>query len=66
LTGRLRSRLLNFEAIIGVPEIFNTDQGSQFTGQDFTQALKDAGVATPWTYTGKATRLPRRHEHQPD
>ena len=20
----------------------------------------------PWTYTGKATRLPRRHEHQPD
>ena len=29
----------------GVPEIFNTDQGSQFTGQDFTQALKDAGVA---------------------
>ena len=29
----------------GMPEIFNTDQGSQFTGQDFTQALKDAGVA---------------------
>ena len=29
----------------GVPEIFNTDQGSQFTGQDFTQTLKDAGVA---------------------
>ncbi len=29
----------------GVPEIFNTDQGSQFTGQDFTQTLKDAGVS---------------------
>jgi len=28
----------------GVPEIFNTDQGSQFTGQDFTHTLKDAGV----------------------
>jgi putative transposase len=26
------------------PQIFNTDQGSQFTSSDFTQALKDAGV----------------------
>ena len=25
----------------GVPEIFNTDQGSQFTSNDFTQVLKD-------------------------
>jgi len=25
----------------GVPEIFNTDQGSQFTSDDFTQVLKD-------------------------
>jgi putative transposase len=25
----------------GMPEIFNTDQGSQFTSDDFTQALKD-------------------------
>ncbi len=29
----------------GRPEIFNTDQGSQFTGFEFTGALKDAGVA---------------------
>ena len=29
----------------GSPEIFNTDQGSQFTSLDFTGALKDAGVA---------------------
>lgn len=29
----------------GVPEIFNTDQGSQFTSLEFTQVLKDAGVA---------------------
>ena len=29
----------------GRPEIFNTDQGSQFTSLDFTGALGDAGVA---------------------
>lgn len=29
----------------GPPEIFNTDQGSQFTSLEFTQALKDADVA---------------------
>ena len=28
----------------GVPEIFNTDQGSQFTSLEFIQAPKDAGV----------------------
>ena len=26
------------------PEIFNTDQGSQYTGKAFTGALKDHGV----------------------
>jgi putative transposase len=29
----------------GKPEIFNTDQGSQFTSLDFTGVLKDANVA---------------------
>ncbi len=29
----------------GRPEIFNTDQGSQFTGHEFTRVLIDAGVA---------------------
>ena len=29
----------------GKPEVFNTDQGSQFTSLDFTNVLKDAGVA---------------------
>ncbi len=29
----------------GEPEIFNTDQGSQFTSLDFTAVLKKAGVA---------------------
>ena len=28
----------------GSPEIFNTDQGSQFTSDDFIQVLKQAGV----------------------
>jgi putative transposase len=28
----------------GKPEIFNTDQGSQFTSHEFTQALKDADI----------------------
>jgi putative transposase len=30
---------------INTPEIFNTDQGSQFTSDDFTGILKDKGVA---------------------
>lgn len=29
----------------GSPEIFNTDQGAQFTSNDFTQPLKDHGIA---------------------
>jgi putative transposase len=29
----------------GVPEIFNTDQGSQFTSTDFTDLLKGNGIA---------------------
>jgi putative transposase len=28
----------------GTPEIFNTDQGSQFTSTEFTSVLKDAGI----------------------
>lgn len=31
-------------ALYGSPEIFNTDQGSQFTSLEFTQVLKEAGV----------------------
>jgi putative transposase len=30
--------------IHGAPEIFNTDQGSQFTSSDFTGALKEHGI----------------------
>ena len=28
----------------GRPEVFNTDQGSQFTSREFTQMLEDSGV----------------------
>ena len=31
-------------AYYGKPEIFNTDQGSQFTSNDFTQVLKNEGI----------------------
>ncbi|QAR34007.1 IS3 family transposase [Geovibrio thiophilus] len=34
----------------GTPEIFNTDQGSQFTSYEFTQTLKDAGIKTGGTH----------------
>jgi putative transposase len=37
----LREALAKF----GPPEIFNTDQGSQFTSEDWTTPLKTAGVA---------------------
>ena len=30
----------------GQPEIFNTDQGCQFTSQEFTEVLKDPGIQT--------------------
>lgn len=36
----LEEALRNF----GQPEIFNTDQGSQFTSSEFTDVLKDAGI----------------------
>jgi putative transposase len=29
---------------LGRPQVFNTDQGSQFTSDDFTEILKDAGI----------------------
>ena len=31
-------------ALYGKPEIFNTDQGSQFTGEAFTQTLSECGI----------------------
>ena len=33
----------------GAPEIFNTDQGAQFTSDAFTDVLKSANVKSVWT-----------------
>lgn len=38
----------------GTPEIFNTDQGSQFTSQDFTLPLKSQDVAISMDGKGRA------------
>ena len=35
------------------PEIFNTDQGSQFTSLEFTSVRKDSGVAISMDRTGR-------------
>ena len=39
------SRLWRKRRIGWPPEIFNTDQGSQFTSREFTRVLEDAGIA---------------------
>lgn len=38
----------------GVPEIFNTDQGVQYTGQAFTGVLKDKGIRISMDGKGRA------------
>lgn len=39
---------------VGRPEIFNSDQGSQFTSEAFTSILQDAGVAISMDGRGRA------------
>lgn len=36
------------------PEIFNSDQGSQFTSQSFTQLLLERGIQISWDGRGRA------------
>src|SRR5690606_18967708 len=38
----------------GTPEIFNTDQGSQFTGKAFTEVLKAKGIRISMDGRGRA------------
>jgi len=38
----------------GTPEIFNTDQGAQFTSRDFTQVLLDRDIAISMDGRGRA------------
>ena len=39
---------------LGVPEVFNSDQGTQFTSESFTSVLKDAGVRISMDGVGRA------------
>ena len=39
----------------GVPDVYNTDQGSQFTSDDFTGALKARGIAISMDGRGRAS-----------
>ena len=39
----------------GIPEIFNTDQGSQFTSNQFSQAVIDSGAKLSMDGKGRAT-----------
>ena len=38
----------------GKPDIFNTDQGRQFTSEDFTPVLRDAGIKISMDGRGRA------------
>jgi putative transposase len=39
---------------MATPEIFNTDQGAQFTSHEFTDRLKAAGIRISWDGRGRA------------
>ena len=45
LEGRFCLEALDEALSLGRPEIFNTDQGSQFTAQEYTDRLEEAGIA---------------------
>jgi putative transposase len=47
-------RALEKSLLVSVPEVFNTDQGSQFTSTDFTQRLEQAGIAISMDGRGRA------------
>jgi putative transposase len=45
---------LEVALMIGRPKIFNSDQGSQFTGSRFTSALVACGISISWDGKGRA------------
>lgn len=45
---------LNRALDFGTPEIFNTDQGAQFTSNEFTSVLLDKGIAISMDGRGRA------------
>ena len=46
----------------GKPEIFNTDQGSQFTSDDFTSRLLDRAIRISRDGRGRSVRTRRYRE----
>jgi len=54
LEGRFCLEALEEALAQGRPEIFNTDQGSQFTARDYTSRLEEAGIAVSQDGRGRA------------
>src|SRR5262245_29375335 len=54
LEGRFCLEALDEALARGKPEIFNTDQGSQFTSHEYTGRLEEAGVAVSRDGRGRA------------
>jgi putative transposase len=54
LEGRFCVEALDEALSTGRPEIFNTDQGSQFTSREYTERLEEAGVAVSRDGRGRA------------
>jgi putative transposase len=54
LDGRFCLEALDEALAVGRPEIFNTDQGSQFTAQEYAGSLEEAGIAVSRDGRGRA------------
>jgi putative transposase len=54
LEGRFCLEALDEALAMGRPEIFNTDQGSQFTAREYTDRLEEAGIAVSRDGRGRA------------
>jgi putative transposase len=54
LEGRFCLEALDEALSLGRPEIFNTDQGSQFTAREYTSRLEAAGIAVSRDGRGRA------------
>ena len=54
LEGRFCLEALDEALARGRPEIFNTDQGSQFTSREYTGRLEEAGIAVSRDGRGRA------------
>jgi putative transposase len=54
LEGRFCLEALEEALTLGRPEIFNTDQGSQFTSREYTCRLEEAGIAVSRDGRGRA------------